>query len=171
MRDVAQGAGVNVATVYTYFDGKEALFAALYTARLERFHGEITPLCASAGSAEDLFVEVAGRYLEVYEVFGRELDVWALMRGTKAQPRHARPLVQAALAIVATVQAAVDRLAAPVRPRDRGLAVNLLWVTLQGLCAHFTGARHLVHPYSWDELTRYAARTLTRGLAREGEED
>ena len=175
MRDLARGAGVTVGTVYTYFRNKEELFAVLYAERLERFHAEIAPLCRAAVSAEDLFIEIANRYRPVYQVFGRELNVWALVidAAAKESAPSARPLVEAATQILSTVHTALDRLAPRSVRRtddsDRHLAIPLLWVTLQGLCDHFTGARHLLHPHGWDELTRYAARTLARAIA--GEED
>jgi len=172
MRDVARGAGVTVGTVYTYFTDKEALFAVLYAERLERFHADIAPLCGAPGSAEELFVAIANRYLAVYQVFGRELNVWTLLvAGASAKAPPIRPLVEAAAAILLTVRDALDRVAARRGRRlddhDRRLAVPLLWATLQGLCDQFTGARHLLHPHGWEELTRYAGRTLARAVALE----
>jgi len=178
MRDVAQGAGVSLGTLYTYFAGKEALFAALYAERLERFHTEIAPICATATSPEELFVAVAGHYLDVYRVFGRELNVWALLLDAAdesgAPPEQvAQPLIQATAAVMATIQTAFVRLTADGRlhlaaPADAGLILPLLWATLQGLADHFTGARHQMHPYTWHELTAFAARTLVAGLTTAG---
>jgi AcrR family transcriptional regulator len=163
MREVAKGAGVTPGLLYSYFADKEELFAVLYAERLDRFHDEIRPLCAAATSAEALFVAVADRYREVYQVYGRALDIWAhVLDPATARDGVARPLVASAVAAVATVAAAVDRFAAP--GVDRRLAVPLLWATVQGLCAQFAGARHQLHPYAWDELTHFAARTLARGL-------
>jgi len=164
MREVAAGAGVTPGLLYTYVADKEELFAVLYAERLDRFHAEVAPLCASAASAEELFVAIAERYLDVYRTYGRALDVWALVLDpATAGGGVARPLVQAAGATLATVATAVERFVPP--GPDRRLAVPLLWATLQGLCAQFTGARHQLHPYRWEELTRFAARTLVRGLA------
>jgi AcrR family transcriptional regulator len=168
MRDVARDAGVTAGTLYTYFANKEELFGVLYAERLERFHAEVAPLCAAAVDLEQLFVEVADRYRDVYRVFGRELNVWALvLEQPAAQPQLVLPLAQAALATLAAVQGAIDRIhAAPVGAvaDGRRLAVPLLWATLQGLCDHFIGARHRLHGLGWDEMTRYAAQTLARGL-------
>ena len=169
MRDVASGAGVTVGTLYTYFANKEALFAVLYAARLDQLDADIRPLCARADSPETLFVAIADHYLDLYRLFGRELDVWSMVAGA-TDPEIAAPLARSAMAVLATVQAAIDRLAAVrgaplVDPAERHLALPLLWATLQGLCDQFTGARHRLHPYTWDELTRHAARTLVRGLA------
>jgi AcrR family transcriptional regulator len=163
VRDVARDAGVTAGTVYTYFTNKEELFAILYAERLDRLHDAIAPLAAEA-KAEELFVAIADRYLEMYRVFGRELDVWAMARGEEA-PRGAEPLVAAAARIMALVAAALHRLKlAPARRGGIRLALPLLWATVTGLCDQFTGKRHVLHASSWDEMTRFAARTLIRGL-------
>jgi AcrR family transcriptional regulator len=166
MRDVAKGAGVTPGLLYSYVADKEELFALLYAERLDRFHAEIAPLCAECG-AEELFVAIADRYLDVYRIYGRTVDIWALaLDPSTAKKGVARPLLESAVATLGTVAAAVDRLVP--KGADRRLAVPLLWATLQGLCAQYTGARHHVHAQRWEELTRFAARTLLRGLGGTG---
>lgn len=163
MREVAKGAHVTPGLLYSYFVDKEELFAILYAERLDSFHDEIRPLCARATSAEELFVAVADRYRDVYRVYGRALDIWAhVLDPATAEQGVAKPLAVSAVAVIATVSAAVDRFAGP--GVDRRLAVPLLWATVQGLCAQFSGARHRLHLYSWNDLTHFAARTLARGL-------
>lgn len=163
MREVAKGARVTPGLLYSYFVDKEELFAILYAERLDSFHDEIRPLCARATSPEELFVAIADRYRDVYRVYGRALDVWAhVLDPATAEHGVAKPLVVSTVAVMATVSAAVDRFAGP--GVDRRLAVPLLWATVQGLCAQFGGARHRLHLYRWDDLTRFAARTLARGL-------
>lgn len=162
MREVAAGAGVTPGLLYTYVADKEELFALLYAERLDRFRAEVTPLL-DAASPEDLFVAIADRYLDVYRVYGRALDLWALVLDPRTAPDGvARPLVESARAALTTIGAAIERFLGP--GVDRRQAIPLLWATLQGLCAQFTGARHRMHPYRWEELTRFAARTLARGL-------
>jgi AcrR family transcriptional regulator len=170
MRDVARGAGVSPGSVYNYFGSREELFATLYAERLEEFHAEIVPACAAATTPEQLFVEIANRYLAMYRVFGRDVNVWALLVEAERLPAEiARPLVEAAERVMATIQDALARFAA-----DRGIALSeagnsrlampFLWTTLTGLADHFTGMRHALHPYTWEELTAFAARTLVAGL-------
>jgi AcrR family transcriptional regulator len=172
MRSVARGARVSPGTVYTYFPGREALFAALYAERLDRLHDEIADACARAASAEDLFVEVADHYLDVYRVFGRELNALTLLHGTRRLPPEvAQPVIAAATRVMTTVGAAIERLSARhgltlADPAQRALAVPFLWATLNGLADHFTGERHSLHAERWDEVVRFAARTLVAGLAR-----
>jgi AcrR family transcriptional regulator len=160
IRDVADGAGVSLGTVYTYFGSKEELFATLYAERLDRFQAEIEPVCASAETAEQLLAAIAERYLDVYRVFGRELEVWSLVPGD-VPPEVAAPLVESAGRVFATVQGGLQRFAVL---DDAGLVVPFLWATLNGLADHFTSRRHLVHPYGWDDLVAFAARTIVAGL-------
>lgn len=164
IRDVAAGAGVSLGTVYTYFGSKEELFATLYAERLDRFVAEIEPVCATAGTPEQLLAGIAERYLDVYRVFGRELDVWSLAPG---EPELAAPLVEAAGRVFTTVQGGLQRFAPLEEP---GLVVPFLWATLNGLADHFTSRRHLVHPYGWEDLVTFAARTIVIGLGLDNKE-
>jgi AcrR family transcriptional regulator len=171
IRDVAHDAGVSPATVYTYFAGKEELFATLYAERLERFHAEIAPVCAAAESAEDLFAEITTRWLDVYRVFGRELNLWSLLLARDAGEggELARPLVDAAGKVLATVYAATERVFSGPDGRlagtpEAGLVMPLLWATLNGVAEQFTGDRHLLHAYSAEDLARFAARALAEGI-------
>jgi AcrR family transcriptional regulator len=160
VRDVAKAAGVTAGTLYTYFESKEHLFAVLYAERLDRLHAEIAELAESA-SAEELFVAVATAYRDVYRIFGRELDLWA---AASKKVKGTEPLVIAAARVLSTVSAAMVRLKLASDPE---LALPLLWATVTGLCDQFAGARHLLHGASWDEVTRFAAKTLIKGLRKE----
>jgi AcrR family transcriptional regulator len=170
MRDVGRLAAVSAGTVYTYFGSREELFAALYAERLERLNAEIAPLCAGARTPEALLVEIANRYLDVYRVFGRELNLWTVLVATRRySPEVAAPLMHAASQVIATVQAALERCAAARGLRlseipDGALALPFLWATLTGMADHFTSQRHRLHGHSWDELVRFAARMLVAGL-------
>lgn len=170
MRGVARDAGVSAGTVYTYFSSKEELFATLYAQRIDEFHAEIRPACASAERAEDLFVTIASAYLDVYRVFGRELNVWAgLLDGSATSEHVAKPLIAAAEVTLATVGAAMGRLAsargasATAEP-DAHLVLPFLWATITGLAEHFTSRRRRIYAANWDDLVRFAARTVVAGL-------
>jgi AcrR family transcriptional regulator len=171
MRSVAEGAGVSPGTLYTYFTDREALFAVLYAERLDRFAAEIAPQCADATSLEALLIQIANRYLDVYRVFGRELNLWTLLVAASVdQAEVAAPLVQSATNVMATVLGAVDRCARASgvelgRVRDGELLVPYFWATLNGLADHFTSKRHLLHRHSWDELVRFSARMLVAALS------
>ncbi|MFD0000293.1 TetR/AcrR family transcriptional regulator [Nocardia sp. NPDC127526] len=175
MRDVAKGAGISPGTVYTYFATKEALYAALYAARLAEFADKVEPLCAECDDAEDLFVAMCTEYLEMYRVYGQELNIWAVLAGEVELEREVGgQLLVAAARIYDLVLRTVDRLriaestAAEVDP---GLVVTMLWAVMTGLADHFTSVRHYLHAHKWEETVRFTARTFTAGLRSPGEQE
>jgi AcrR family transcriptional regulator len=163
IRDVARGAHVSLGTVYTYFASREELFAALYAERLEAFHDEIAQVSAAARTPEQLLVGIAGAYLDVYRVFGREVNLWVMLADANRLPAElAQPMVQAASKSLALVAASLERLG--VQLAEPALALPFLWATLNGLADHFTGQRHRMHQIAWPELAGFAARTIVAGL-------
>ena len=171
IRDVADGAGVSPGTLYTYFASREALFATLYAERLERFHAQIAPACASATAPEEVLRAVADAYLDMYRTYGREVNLWAaLLEASTSEaavaPDDAQPLVDAAVKVFETVQAAIDRFGGERSPQAAKLTLPFLWATLTGLADHFTGRRHNLYPYTWDEMVDFAAGVLVAGMTR-----
>jgi AcrR family transcriptional regulator len=167
MRAVADLAGVSPGTVYTYVSGKEELFAVLYAERLELLDRELREEAfVSARSSEDVLVAFAERYFEVYEVFGREVDVWSSPSEDGPLPEHAaQRLLAAAGAAISTVRDALERFDPGLATApDMDIAVPFLWASLNGLAEHFSGARQALHPYSRGQLTDFAARALIAGL-------
>lgn len=51
----------------------------LYAQRLDEFHAEIEPACREVRQPEELFVLIATKYLDVYRVYGRELNIWSVL--------------------------------------------------------------------------------------------
>ncbi|WP_327141559.1 TetR/AcrR family transcriptional regulator [Nocardia sp. NBC_01327] len=170
MRDVARVAGISTATLYTYFANKEALFAMLYAERLDELSAEIGPACESVNDMEELFATVATAYLPVYQVFGRELNIWVLIAGESGMdPEAAIALAGSAGRLLGTLGTTVGRLAREqldVPEDELGLVLPLAWSTITGLADHFTSVRQTLHPYTWDQLVRFTARTFIRGLSR-----
>ena len=167
MRAVADRAGVSPGTLYTYFASKEALFAALYTERLEALERELREEAfCGLQTAEDVIVAFMERWFPVYSLFGHQIDVWGSLAGDGVLPADAgQRLVAAAVSVIASVREALERFE-PGLPEaaELGLAVPFVWSSLNGLAEHFRGPRHGLHPYSRDELTRFAARALVGGV-------
>ena len=168
MREVAKAAGISLGTVYTYFPNKEALFGELYAERLDELLAVIEPLCIECEDPEELLVGVATAYLDVYRVFGRELDLWSILAGESLlDPAVTGKLLAAASRVLATAHATTLRIVqsrTPAADIDTNLAVTLLWSCITGLADQFTGVRQHMHPYSWDQAIRFAAHTLIAGL-------
>jgi len=171
MRAVAEQAGVSLGALYTHFASKEVLFATLYAERLEGLADEIETACADVSTAEDVLVRVAERYYGTYATFGREFNVWSMMMGdsdVSAVPVElAVRLVSAAThALDAAFDAMVrvEPALATVAREKRPLVVPLVWASVTGLAEHFSGARQLLYRTDRDELTRFTAAVLVRGL-------
>ncbi|APA97684.1 TetR/AcrR family transcriptional regulator [Nocardia seriolae] len=170
MREVAQAAKISLGTVYTYFPSKEALFAACYAQRLDELMAAVAPACESETDPEELFVTIATEYLDVYRVFGREVNIWSIVADRSARDAEgADELRAAAERVFVTIGGAMARLNAE-RPggladADLALALPLLWSNVTGLADQFTGVRQHLHTYTWDQMVRFTARALIRGLS------
>lgn len=167
MRAVADLAAVSPGTLYTYLSGKEELFAVLYAERLEQLERELREQAfVPARSGEEVLVALMERYFEVYAVFGREIDVWSsVVDGAPLPEEAAERVVAAGVAVISTVREAFERFDPDLaRAPEMGLAVPVLWASLNGLAEHFAGARQALHPYSRAELTTFAARVLLTGV-------
>jgi AcrR family transcriptional regulator len=167
MRAVADRAGVSPGTLYTYFASKEALFAALYTERLEELERELREEAfCGLRTAEDVIVAFMERWFPVYTLFGHQIDVWGSLAGDSVlPPDEGQRLVAAAVSVITSVRDELGRFepGLPEAP-GLGLAVPFVWSAVNGLAEHFRGPRHGLHPYSRDELARFAARALVDGV-------
>ncbi|MET0762964.1 MAG: TetR/AcrR family transcriptional regulator [Thermoleophilaceae bacterium] len=169
MRDLAKGAGVSPGALYSYFATKEDIFAALYAERLGKLQAEVAVMCAEADDLHDLLVALGKAYLPVYAEYGEHFDLWALTQSAQDGeqiPERALPLVETAGQTLAAVGAAVRRLGAldAFEEADQGYVMPFLWITVTGLAGHFTGSRHLMHPYTFDELAGFAADVMVAAL-------
>ncbi|MPY79872.1 MAG: TetR family transcriptional regulator [Actinophytocola sp.] len=166
MPEIAEDAGVSEDTIYIFFRGTEDLFATLFAQRLDDFHAEITPACRVAETGEQIIATVATAYLDVYRVFGRELNIWALVLGDHPAANDiAKPLVAASQRVLNTLGAALTRTAKrPVAAGELRLALPFVWATITGLAEHVTGGRQVLHSCSWEQLLDFTARTVIAGL-------
>ena len=167
MRAVADRARVSPGTLYTYFASKEALFAALYTERLEELGRELRDEAFTGlHTAEEVIVAFMEHWFPIYSLFGHQIDVWGTLAGDSVLPPDAgQRLVGAAVSVIAEVREALGRFE-PGLPEaaELGLAVPFVWSAVNGLAEHFRGPRHGLHPHSRDELTHFAARALVSGV-------
>lgn len=164
MREVAQRAGIALGTVYSYFPTKEALFSAMYAERLDEFRLEIESALGQTEDLEEMLVEVALAYREMYAEFGSELDVLSARTDDDGSNSAVSvELLKSAGSIWLAMREIVQRAGA----KDPDLSLTLLWSSVTGLANQFTGVRHELHSFSYEEAVRYAMHLLVQGLHRE----
>jgi AcrR family transcriptional regulator len=170
IRDVARAANVSPGLVYAYFANKEELFATLYAGRLTQLQTEMLAVCATATNADLFFVDLVTAYLPVYQVFGREFNLFSLLRQPEQLPSElTERLTQTALQLMTTIFSHSQRLLA-----QEGVAISALpqaelvmpmfWIILNGLADHFSGERKNLYGHDLQTMTRFVVSTLRLGL-------
>jgi AcrR family transcriptional regulator len=168
MRDVAAGAGLSVATLYSYFETKQEIFAALFAERLEGYEAELALVCEQADDLERFLGDVVAAYQPVYREFGRHFSLWALTR-PDADPStdpEALSLLEPAQRILAAVADTLARLGAfaDLPDDERALVLPFLWVVLTGFSDHVTGGRQSAYDATPEDLAAFTSKMLVRAL-------
>lgn len=168
MRDVAALAGVSPGTTYSYFAGKEEIFATLLTGRLDDLAGKLAALARNPRSLETLVAAILPDFRGICQDFGANIGAWLQARKT-ADDVMTR--------LRGAFTAAVDQLAAAAQAAAAHSGVSLpggdltkpfLWATLIGL-ANVTGSGEQgMANFNPEALAAFAARTITAG-ARAGQ--
>ncbi|ROZ99313.1 TetR/AcrR family transcriptional regulator [Gordonia sp. OPL2] len=162
MRDVADGAGISLGTVYTYFATKEDLFIGIFAENVVRLTGKLRRQIETASDFAEVFIATATQYREQYQVFGRQFDALGLVQESGGlQPAVEQRLRAATADLVATLgRGLIDQ----GYEGDVGLAMTLLWSTVTGLANHYTTARQEFLTVPWEDAVAFAAESLGRSL-------
>ncbi len=170
MREVAKIAQVSPGLLYSYFANKEELFATLYAERLSEFQIELLALCERVETVEQLFVQLLKAYLPVYQRYGREFNLFSLLR----QPEQFNPEISAQLS-----QIAMQLMGALLKSSQRllgeqdaklsdlpqpQLVLPMFWIVLSGLAEHYSGDRQHLYGHDPEIMSAYIANTLLLGL-------
>jgi AcrR family transcriptional regulator len=140
LREIARRAGYTPGALYSYFDSKEAVYAALLGESLERLNAGVAAAVQAAGSvtpADDAVAlrSAARAFFDFYLAHPRDLDLgFYLFQGL--QPRGLTPALDQALNrrlrdALAPVQAALERLGLP--PADALAETTALFAHAVGL--------------------------------------
>jgi AcrR family transcriptional regulator len=169
MRDLAAGAGISPATLYSYFATKEELFATLYAEAIRRHTAEFAPVAEAGLDLAALLGQVIELYLELYRTYGRHFTLWSAMRHdpeTGAAANFPRELIlelRAATREHNKLQMHAIREAAARdgrRVADEKLVPSFLWSALNGLADHFTSERRSLDAFPAERLIRFSAERL-----------
>lgn len=173
IRQVATRAEVSPGLVYAYFANKEELFATLYVERLQQLQQQIALDSAQAQSFEAFFILLLKAYLPVYQQFGREYNLFSLLR----QPQQFPVELTASLSSTASTLmqqiyrqaiqfldgADVHMTALP----EQQLVLPMFWISLNGLADHFCGDRQHLYGHSLDSMSQFMSHTLLLGLKQQ----
>jgi len=75
IREIARRAGYTPGALYSYFDSKEAIYAALLSESLDRLHAEVAAARAPKGQPHRLLAERANAWFGFYARNPRDLDL------------------------------------------------------------------------------------------------
>jgi AcrR family transcriptional regulator len=161
LRSIAAEMGWTAASLYRYFDNKDALLAATRAAALDRFSDRIE---AAYGSTPDLWDRsraIAGAYIGFAM---DEPNAYQLIFAFH-QPRNQIPpeLAAAEQRSISTVTDYVrDMVDAGLLEGDPDLLGRAYWVSIHGLIT-LTMAGRIGYPDQFEALRHEIARLITRG--------
>lgn len=98
LREIARRAGYTPGALYSYFDSKEAVYAALLGESLERLNASVAAAVQAPGAADAATAlrRAAGGFFDFYQAHPRDLDLgFYLFQGL--QPRGLTPALDNAL--------------------------------------------------------------------------
>ena len=171
VRAIAQSAGVSPATLYAYFPNKGEIFATLMVQRFSDLRLALDQLAPDAlRSVEALIVRLMPELVDLYRHFGRHIHEWT--RGEVERSPTVASTKQAFVDATTSLERALRTAASNEGIElDRGPTVMpFVWSTLFGIADHHGTNMPGTLGYKRDELTRYAARALQRGLEPRAEE-
>ena len=175
MRDLAAGAGVSPATLYSYFATKEELFATLYAEAIRRHTEAFRPLAEGGHELPELLTLVLEGYLDLYRTYGRHFTMWSAIRRDVDPGKAPFPpdlideLRHATVAHNKVLMESVQEAAARGGQRivDAKLVPSFLWSTLNGLADHFVSERRALDPFPARRLVEFAGRRLAVAITEQ----
>lgn len=178
MRDLAAGAGVSPATLYSYFATKEVLFATLYAEAIRAHTEAFRPVAEAGHDLPTLLRHVLEGHVELFRTYGRHFTLWSELRrdadAGSAGARVPRELVAELRSatvehnrlLMAAIRAAAARDGR--RVVDDRLVPSFVWSALTGLADHFVSERRVLDPFPAADLVAFAADRLAVAITEPG---
>lgn len=166
MRSIAAEMGWTAASLYRYFENKEALLAATRAAALDRFSDRIE---AGYRSSDDLWDRSRGIAQAYVDFAMEESNAYQLIFAFRQAREEIPPeLAAAERRSLGTVTNYVrDMVDAGLLEGDPEMIGRAYWVSLHGLIA-LTMAGRIEYPGQFETLRHEIARLLTRGARPRG---
>ena len=165
VRALAQRAGISPGTLYSYFPNKGEIFATLMVQRFADLRVALDQLGPEAlRSVEALVVHLMPELVDLYRHFGVHIHEWTRgeIEGSPTVASTKQAFVDATTALERALRTAAANEGIEL---DHGPTVMpFVWSTLFGIADHHGTNMPGTLGYKRDELTRYAARALARGL-------
>lgn len=163
LRAIAERAGYAAPSLYFYFDSKEAIYAALLEASLERLRAAITAAAASSARPARRAERVLLAFYDYYRAHPLELDLGLYLFSRGRARRGLRPALDAALnarvvAIFALMRDAVRDAGATRRAAEHAAAAFVCHAT--GCLTLETTGRLALLPVEPPAFTRRIAAEL-----------
>jgi AcrR family transcriptional regulator len=176
MRDLAAGAGISPATLYSYFATKEELFATLYAEAIRAHTESFRPVAAAGHDLRTLLTLVIEEHLVLYRTYGRHFTLWSAMRHDAAA-RAARVPKELVVELRAATLEHSEVLMESIRDAarregrrviDEQLVPSFVWSALNGLADHFTSERRVLDNFPAHRLVAFSAARLAVAITEPG---
>jgi AcrR family transcriptional regulator len=166
MRAIAVGAGVSSGTLYQYFDGKEDVFVALMSGRLEALRTTLDGLDRSVGIA-GLLTEILPQVRELWRLFGRSAQQWE-SKVLAGGPRGKRAVTSATVfrKMARSLERALREAAEEAGQTlvDHPAMAYWVWDSLIGLADDIVHGGSLQARISSARMVDFAAEAIERGI-------
>jgi AcrR family transcriptional regulator len=176
MRDLAAGAGISPATLYSYFATKEQLFATLYAEAIRAHTEAFRPVAAAGHDLTTLLARVIDAHVELYRTYGKHFTLWSAMRhdaGSQPGPVPAELIDELRTAtrehnrlLMGSIRDAAARDGRHVA--NERLVPSFLWSALTGLADHVTSERRTLDGYPARTLVEFSAGRLALAITEPG---
>jgi AcrR family transcriptional regulator len=166
MRAIAVGAGVSSGTVYQYFDGKEDVFVALMSGRLEEVQATLDGFDRGLGIA-GLLREILPQVREIWRLFGRSAQQWE-SKVLAGGPKGKRAVTSASVfrRMARALERALGETAAASGQTlvDHPAMAYWVWDSMIGLADDIVHGGSLQARISTARLVDFATEAIERGI-------
>lgn len=173
IRDVAKQAQISPGLLYSYFQNKDELFAALYADRLDEFKKDAIEICINNDSTEQLLVALLDAYLPLYRTFGKEFNVFSMMKNTENFSKEIEQrLIENAMQLMLSLSQRFMQLEESEQSSvfskfDQKSILVMFWIALNGLAEHFSGDRQNLYNQNMQCTALFFFKTLVIGLRQQ----